>query len=162
MAAVRTIESITELKTLVGKEISVCPWMEVTQERVNAFADATDDHQWIHVDTDRAASSPFGGTIAHGFLTLSLMIMMGKDVEEGAQIKLPAVMGVNYGLNRVRFVSPVVVGTSIRLRTTLADVTDISPDVYQLTYAQTVEIEGSEKPAMVAEWVTRQYLQPGS
>jgi acyl dehydratase len=102
------------------------------------------------------------GTIAHGFLTLSLMIMMGKDVAEGAQIKLPAVMGVNYGLNRVRFVSPVVAGKRIRLRTTLADVTDVSPDVYQLTYAQTVEIEDAEKLAMVAEWVTRQYLQPGS
>jgi acyl dehydratase len=153
----RTIETIEELKELVGQELGVGGWVEITQERVNAFADVTGDHQWIHVDTERAAKTPFGGTIAHGFLTLSLLPMLRREWE-GIKVDLHAKMGINYGLNRVRFISPVRVGKRIRLRSKLLDVADVAPNVYQMTYQQTVEIEGEERPAMVAETLGRQYL----
>lgn len=152
-----TVETIAELQALVGQELGVGPWLEVTQERVNAFADATGDHQFIHVDPERAAQTPFGGTIAHGFLTLSLLPLLGRD-REGVRVDLHPKMVVNYGLNRVRFVSPVKVGARIRLRTTLLAVDEVGPQIYQLTQNQTVEIEGGERPAMVAESLTRVYL----
>jgi acyl dehydratase len=135
----------------------VSPWMEITQDRVNRFADATGDHQWIHVDLDRSAAGPFGGTIAHGFLTLSLTLLMAHDLE-GIKIVMPTKMSVNYGLNRVRFVSPVHVGKRIRLRSKIANVDEPGPDTVQVTYQHTVEIEGSEKPALVSEWIGRYYL----
>jgi acyl dehydratase len=129
----------------------------VTQERVNAFADLSGDHQFIHVDTERAAETPFGGTIAHGFLTLSSLPLLSRD-RTGVKLDLKPKMGLNYGLNRVRFPAPVRVGKRIRLRTTLVSVDEVSPNVYQTVYRQMVEIEGEPKPAMVAETVGRTYL----
>jgi acyl dehydratase len=157
MTTTRTVQSIDDLRSLVGQELGVGPWLEVTQERINAFADATGDHQFIHVDPERAAQTPFGTTIAHGFLTLSLLPLLGRD-REGVQIDLSPKMVVNYGLNRVRFVSPVKVGARIRMRTVLNALDEVSPGVYQLTQNQTVEIEGGDRPAMVAESLTRMYL----
>jgi acyl dehydratase len=157
MSETRVVESIEEAKALVGEELGVGQWMEVTQERVNAFADATGDHQWIHVDPERAAQGPFKGTIAHGYLTLSLTLLLGREME-GTKIGLKSKMSVNYGLNRVRFVSPVHVGKRIRLRNRLVNVEEPGPGSAQLTYQQTVEIEGSEKPALVSEWIGRYYL----
>ena len=153
----RTVETIEELKELVGQELGVGRWLEMTQERVDAFADATGDHQWIHVDPERAAKTPFGGTIAHGFLTLSLLPLLRREWE-GIRVDLHPKMGINYGLNRVRFISPVRVGRRIRLRTRLLGVEDVAPDILQVTYQQTIEIEGEERPAMVAESIGRQYL----
>ena len=157
MTATRIVDSIDELRGLVGTELGAGPWVEITQDRVNRFADATDDHQFIHVDPERAAKTPFGGTIAHGYLTLSLLPMLGRE-REGIQVDLKQKMIVNYGMNRVRFVSPVKVGSRIRLRSVLQAVEEISSNVYQLTYGQTVEIEGGERPALVAETLTRVYL----
>ena len=157
MASTRTVTTIDELKTLVGQELGVGPWLEMTQERVNAFADVTGDHQYIHVDPERAAKTWFGGPIAHGFLTLSLLPLLGRE-REGVRVDLRPKMGVNYGLNRVRFVAPVRVGKRIRLRTKLLAVDEVAPNVYQLTQQQTVEIEGEERPAVVAESIGRAYL----
>ena len=152
------ITSVEELKQHVGKETLVGDWHLVTQEEINAFADATGDHQWIHVDPERARTGPFGGTIAHGFWTLSSapFIMRGGD---GVQIRLPSRMAVNYGLNRVRFISPVHVGKRIRARAKLVSVDEVQPDVIQQISEITVEIEGESKPAMVAESITRAYLE---
>ncbi|MCC6179540.1 MAG: MaoC family dehydratase [Chloroflexi bacterium] len=157
MAVTRTVETVEQLRMLVGEELGVGPWLEITQERVDAFADATGDHQFIHVDPERAAKTPFGGTIAHGYLTLSLLPMLAND-REGIRLDLHPTMTVNYGLNRVRFVRPVRVGARIRLRTVLQVVDEIEPTIYQLTYQQTVEIEGGDKPALVAETLARVYL----
>jgi acyl dehydratase len=157
MTTSRTVETVDELQTLVGQELGVGPWLEVTQERINAFADVTEDHQFIHVDPERAAKTPFGTTVAHGFLTLSLLPALGGD-REGIKVDLHPKMVVNYGLNRVRFVSPVKVGSKIRLRTTLQAVDEVSPGIYQLTNLQTIEIEGGERPALVAESLSRYYL----
>jgi acyl dehydratase len=153
-----TITSVEQLKGLVGQETRVGDWHLVTQEEINQFADATGDHQWIHVDPERAKNGPFGGTIAHGFWTLSAapFIMRGG---EGVQIRLPSRMGVNYGLNRVRFISPVHVGKRIRARARLVSVDEVQPKVIQQVSEITVEIEGETKPAMVAESVTRAYLE---
>jgi acyl dehydratase len=138
---------------LVGTEIGVSDWMEITQDRVNAFADATDDHQWIHVDLERAATSPFGGTIAHGFLTLSLTVALTDQVP--LDVGSP-VMGINYGLEKVRFPAPVPVGSRIRARVGLVSVTDVEGGI-QLNRQVTIEVDGTEKPAMVAETVSRLY-----
>jgi acyl dehydratase len=153
-----TITSVEQLKGLVGQETRVGDWHLVTQEEINQFADATGDHQWIHVDPERAKNGPFGGTIAHGFWTLSAapFIMRGG---EGVQIRLPSRMGVNYGLNRVRFINPVHVGKRIRARAKLVSVDEVQPKVIQQVSEITVEIEGETKPAMVAESVTRSYLE---
>jgi len=138
---------------LVGTEIGVSDWMEIAQDRVDAFADATDDHQWIHVDRDRAAASPFGGTIAHGFLTLSLTVALSDQVplEVGSPL-----MGINYGLEKVRFPAPVPVGSRIRARVGLVSVTDVEGGI-QINRQITIEVDGTEKPAMVAETVSRLY-----
>jgi acyl dehydratase len=151
------ITTVEELKAHVGKETRVGDWHEVTQDEVNKFAEATGDHQWIHVDVERAKSGPFGGTIAHGYWTLSAapFIMRGG---EGIQVRLPSRMGVNYGLNRVRFMNPVRVGKRIRARAKLVSVEEVQPKVIQQVSEITVEIEGEPKPAMVAESVTRSYL----
>jgi acyl dehydratase len=156
-----TITSVEELKQHVGKETRVGDWHTVTQEEINAFAEATGDHQWIHVDIERAKKGPFGGTIAHGYWTLSAasFIMRGG---EGIQVRLPSRMGVNYGLNRVRFISPVHVGKRIRSRAKLVSVEEVQPNVIQQISEITVEIEGETKPAMVAESITRSYLEPRS
>jgi acyl dehydratase len=146
------IESMDELRRRVGQEIAVSDWLAVTQERIDRFADATDDHQWIHVDPERAAGSPFGGTIAHGFLTLSLIPHLASETLAFP----PARMSVNYGLNRVRFPAPLRAGTRVRARFELLAMEDI-PGGAQLTWKVTIEREGSEKPACVAETVSRRY-----
>ena len=145
-----TVDTVADLAALVGQPLGHSSWFEVTQERVNAFADATEDHQWIHVDPERAAQGPFGGTIAHGYLTLALMIPMWSEVLTVRQRR----MGINYGLNRVRFPSPVRVGQKIRLSATLAAVEDV-PGGVQATVDCVVEADGSDKPACVAQAVFR-------
>ncbi len=146
------IASYADLATLAGTEIGPSSWLEVTQDRINTFADATDDHQWIHVDPERAAQGPFGAPIAHGFLTLALLIPLQTEVfdVEGVSTK------VNYGLDKVRFVSPVKVGARIRLLGTIAEVTEV-PGGYQLVLDITIEIEGGTKPALVARSLSRFY-----
>ena len=147
------IPSLMELETYLGREVAVSDWFDVTQERINMFAEATEDRQWIHTDPERAAGeSPFKETIAHGFLTLSLLSVLGKSAMSVEGVR----MGINYGLNRVRFVSPVPAGSRIRGRFTLAAVEQISGGT-QATWKVTVEREGSEKPCCVAEWLVRYY-----
>ncbi|HEX6145560.1 MAG TPA: MaoC family dehydratase [Acidimicrobiia bacterium] len=141
------------LQHLVGTEIGVSDWIEITQERVDAFADATDDHQWIHVDPVKAAAGPFGGTIAHGFLTLSLTVTLSAQVE--LDVGTPR-MALNYGLEKVRFPAPVPVGSRIRARIGLVSVTDVEGGI-QVNRQVVIEVEGAEKPAMVAETVSRYY-----
>ena len=148
------MEQILErLQGQVGTEIGVTDWMEITQDRVNAFADATDDHQFIHVDPERASRTPFGGTIAHGFLTLSLTVPMSFAVE--LAVGEPK-MAINYGLDRVRFPAPVRVGSNLRARVVLHAVSEVAGGI-QVNRTVTMEVEGTEKPAMVAETVTRYY-----
>ena len=149
----RVIASMEELKTLIGQEVAVTDWISVTQERVNLFADATGDHQWIHLDVERSRKeSPFGGTIAHGFLTLSLLPMMIQSA-----VTMPATkLAVNYGLNKVRFPAPVPVGSRIRGRMTLLEVEDIEGGV-QIVWKVAMEREGGDKPVCVAESIVRCY-----
>jgi acyl dehydratase len=148
----REIASIEELKGLVGQEVAVSDWVGISQERVNLFAEATGDHQWIHLDVERCRKeSPFGGTIAHGFLTLSLLPMIMQSA-----VSIRAKMGVNYGLNKVRFMAPVVVGSKLRGRMTLQEVDDIEGGA-QVTWKVTIEREGSDKPVCVAESIARHY-----
>ena len=150
----RSIEGSEELKSLVGQEVAVSEWFRVTQERVNQFADVTGDHQWIHIDPERAkAETPFGGTIAHGFLTLSLLSHLTSAT---IQVKGDFKMGINYGLNKVRFVSPVPVGSAIQARFVLQSVEEVSGG-YQLAWTITVTVENSAKPSLVAEWLVRYY-----
>jgi acyl dehydratase len=144
---------LAELENRVGQEIAVSPWFRVEQDRIDRFADATEDHQWIHVDRERARASPFGGTIAHGFLTLSLLPKLVELSFAVADRK----MGVNYGLNKLRFVSPVPSGSNVRARFALARFEKIEGGA-QLTWTVTVEREGGDKPCLVAEWVIRQYV----
>jgi len=146
-------EVLERLRDLVGEETGVSGWWEMTQERVDAFAEATDDHQFIHVDPELAAQTPFGGTIAHGFLTLSLTVAMGAEVP--LDVGNP-MMAVNYGLDRVRFPAPVPVGSRIRVRVALDQVQEV-PGGLHLKQTITTEIEGEEKPAMVAERLSRLY-----
>jgi acyl dehydratase len=157
MATTRAVETVEELKSLVGQELGVGDWVEITQDRVNRFADVTGDHQWIHVDVERATASPLGGPIAHGFLTLSLIPMLGQ-VRDGITVSIPHQQVFNYGLNRVRFITPVKVGARVRMRTTLQAVDEVGPGALQITNLQTIEIEGGERPAMVAESLVRFYL----
>ena len=147
-----TVNGIDELKKLAGSELGTSEWIEVTQERINTFADATGDHQWIHVDPEKAAEGPFGAPIAHGYLTLSLFIPLFTELldVQGVTTK------VNYGLNKVRFPSPVKVGSKIRLVGRLADVEDV-PGGVQITVDGTIEIEGAPKPAAVLQSLSRFY-----
>ena len=148
-----TTTTMAELPGLVGTELGSSDWHEVTQDHVNLFADATGDHQWIHVDVERAkAESPFGGPIAHGYLTLSLLIPMYSQVLTVSD----ATMGVNYGLNKVRFPSPVPVGAKVRLTASLKSVEEVTGGL-QLTMAAVIEREGAEKPVCIAEPVFRAY-----
>jgi acyl dehydratase len=148
-----TVVDLAGLGDLVGQEVATSDWLVVTQDRINAFADATGDHQWIHVDTGRArAETPFGTTIAHGFLTLSLLSALMRDA---VRVDGPR-MTLNYGLNRVRFVSPVPSGARVRARLALARIDDMR-DSIQATWSVTVEREGGDKPALVAEWIVRYY-----
>lgn len=149
----REIASLAELKNLIGQEVAVSDWVEITQERVNLFADATGDHQWIHLDVERSRKeSPYGGTVAHGFLTLSLLPMFMASAIRMADVR----MGVNYGLNKVRFPAPVPVGSRVRGRMTLMSVEDI-PGGAQMTWQVTMEREGGDKPVCVAESISRRY-----
>jgi acyl dehydratase len=148
-----TVVGLAELGGLVGQEVGTSDWLEITQDRINAFADATGDHQWIHVDVERArAETPFGTTIAHGFLTLSLVSALIRDA---VTVDGPR-MTLNYGLNRVRFVSPVPSGARIRARVALARIDDMR-DSIQATWNVTIERESGEKPSVVAEWIVRYY-----
>ena len=144
--------TIRELESRVGQEVGVSPWVEITQERIDTFAKAIGDFQWIHVDVERARNSPFGRTIAHGFLTLSLLSNLSEQTFSFSDRR----MGINYGLNRVRFTSPVPVGSRVRARFTLAKFEKIEGGV-QVTWNTVVEIEGASKPALVAEWLGRHY-----
>ena len=146
------INGLGELRDRAGQHLGYSEWLEVTQDRVNQFADATDDHQWIHVDVERAKSGSFGGTIAHGFLTLSLLIALWTDLVELRGTG----MAVNYGLNKVRFPAPVPVGSRIRLGATLTSVTDVKGGVEAVIDA-VIERDGSEKPVCVAQVVHRYY-----
>jgi acyl dehydratase len=146
------VETLDDLTPLIGTELGVSEWLEITQERIDTFADATDDHQWIHVDPDRAKSGPFGKTIAHGYLTLSLIIPLWGELLDVRQVTNK----LNYGLNKVRFPSPVPVGSKVRVRATLASVEEVSGGS-QLTLDVVVECDGSDKPACVAQPVYRFY-----
>ncbi len=139
-----------QLADYIGKEVGVSEWMEVDQERINQFAEATGDHQYIHVDPERAAQTLFGTTIAHGFLTMSLMVLMGY---EGSTKLNNAVMGINYGFDKLRFINPVRVDSKIRGRFKLLDAEEKKPNHWLLKHEVTVEIEGEEKPALIAEWL---------
>jgi acyl dehydratase len=145
---VRTFTTLEDISGAVGEELGTTEWLTIDQERVNAFADATDDHQWIHVDVERAAAGPFGGTIAHGYLTLSLLPLFGTQV---LSLETPGAK-LNYGLNKVRFPAPVPVGARVRGHARLVDVVDV-PAGKQVTFGWTIEIEGAPKPACVAETV---------
>ena len=150
--ATRVINGTDELERLVGEHLGFSEYMEITQERVNQFADATGDHQWIHVDPERAKSGPFGGPIAHGYLTLSLAPALLPQIVQVSGVA----MAVNYGLNKLRFPSPVPVGSKLRLGSTLANVEDIAGGV-QVTMELTFEVQGKDKPSCVAECIYRYY-----
>ena len=149
-----TFDNLADLQARVGEELAVSDWLEITQQRIDQFAKATGDHQWIHVDVGRAArESPFGGTIAHGYLTLSLLARFAQESIAIGNIR----MGVNYGLNRVRFTAPVRAGKRIRARFRLAAYDEIAGGV-QLTWQASIEIEDGEKPACIAETISRWYV----
>ena len=149
----RVFSDADELRAAAGSSIGTSDWVTIDQGRIDLFADATDDHQWIHVDAARAEDGPFGTTIAHGFLSLSLLSALIAQVYEIDGGK----MGINYGLNRVRFTAPVPVGSRVRGHVELLDVSDFDGGV-QLATKVTVEIEGAQRPALVAEWLTRRYF----
>ena len=151
-----TAIDLARLGDLTGREVGVSDWLLIAQDRIDAFADATDDHQWIHVDPERARTGmPFGTTIAHGFLTLSLVSALVRDAVTVDGVR----MALNYGLNRVRFVSPVPSGSRIRARVALARIDDMG-DSIQAIWNVTIERDGGDKPAVVAEWIVRYY--PGA
>ena len=144
------IASIEEIRGRLGQEIGVSDWILIDQQRIDVFADVTEDHQFIHVDPEAAARTPFGGTVAHGFLTLSLLSRMAAD----AMLVPPTMkMGVNYGFDRIRFLAPVRSGKRVRGRFTLASMEEKRPGQWQFLHQVTVEIEGEEKPALTADWI---------
>jgi acyl dehydratase len=149
----RVFNGVDELRDAAGTQVGSSDWVTIDQSQIDMFAEATGDHQWIHVDEERAKAGPFGTTIAHGFLTLSLLSALIKQVYKIENVK----MGVNYGLNKVRFTSPVPVGSKVRGTIDLLDVSDVGSGAVQIVNKVVVEIEGSERPALVAEWLTRQY-----
>jgi acyl dehydratase len=150
----KTAVSLRELESRVGQEVGVSPWVEMPQERIDLFAKATEDFQWIHVDPARAKGSPFGGTIAHGFLTLSMLPKLSESTFEFSDRK----MGVNYGLNKVRFTAPVPAGARIRGRFTLAKYEKLEGNGVQTTWSVVFEREGGDKPVCVAEAISRHYF----
>jgi len=150
---VKTFRTLSDLAAHVGQEVAVSDWILVTQEQVNQFAQATGDHQWIHVDVARATAGPFGGPIAHGFLTLS---MLPRFFEQALMIEQSG-MGINYGLNKVRFMAPVPVGSRLRGRLTLVSSDPIDNNGVQMVWDVVIEKEGSAKPACVAQTVSRRY-----
>ena len=146
---VREVQGIAELEKHLGQELGTSDWVTVDQERINTFADATGDHQWIHIDEERAKAGPFGGTIAHGFLTLSLLPLLGAEVMNVTGMK----MKINYGLNKVRFPKPVPAGAKVRDVVTLKEIVRKSSGI-QVVMDHVIEIEGSDRPACIAEAVT--------
>jgi acyl dehydratase len=153
MAEPRVFKDVDELKAAVGEQLGHTDWVEIEQERIDRFAEATGDHQWIHVDPERAKAGPFGTTIAHGYLTLSLLPLFGPQLISVEGVK----MGVNYGTNKVRFPAPVPVGSRLRATASITSVEDV-PGGAQVSVAFTVEREGGEKPVCVAESVSRYYF----
>ncbi|MFJ1750515.1 MaoC family dehydratase [Streptomyces sp. NPDC088116] len=153
MAEPRVFTSADELRAGVGEQLGHSGWLEIDQKRIDLFADATGDHQWIHVDPERAAAGPFGTTIAHGYLTLSLLPVLVPQILRVENVR----MGINYGTNKVRFPSPVPVGSRLRASAVLKEVTDVTDGV-QITMLVTVEREGGGKPACVAESVSRYHF----
>tara|TARA_Y100000814_G_C12160293_1_gene344165 strand:+ start:192 stop:656 length:465 start_codon:yes stop_codon:yes gene_type:complete len=149
--------SVKDLKEFLGKEVGLTEWIEINQNQINKFADATGDFQYIHVDEDRAAETPFGSTIAHGFLTLSLLSKLS-SMNGGMKLE-NSVMGINYGLDKVRFINPVKVDSKIRARFRLISAEEKKPKHYLLKHNVTVEIEGDEKPALIAEWLGMTVIQ---
>ncbi len=145
------IVTLEQLTSAAGTDLGVSDWFEIDQQRINQFADVTLDHQFIHVDPIAAAKTPFGGTVAHGFLSLSLLPFLMKDLTIKPE---NTVMGVNYGFDSLRFLTPVAVGSSVRAAVELGDVTQKRPGQYLLNYHVTLEIKGAEKPALVAKWLT--------
>jgi acyl dehydratase len=144
-------QSVEALKARVGQELGVSPWHVVSQEMIDQFAETTDDHQFIHVDPVRAAASPFGGTIAHGFLTLSLLSLLAREALPLIQNRT---MGINYGFDRVRFMAPVRSGARVRGRFTLNEVAERNGKLVMFRYGVVIEIEGGSKPALTADWLT--------
>ncbi len=144
------VASIDTIRAKVGTDLGASDWIEVTQDRINLFADATEDHQFIHIDQALAAQTPFGGTIAHGFLSLSLLSRMAADVMLAPETTR---MGVNYGFEKVRFLAPVRAGKRVRGHFTLASFEEKRPGQYQFVHDVTVEIEGEDKPALIADWI---------
>ena len=149
----RTFTTFDQLSEATDEDLGSTDWLEITQERVDAFAEATGDHQWIHVDVERAKDGPFGGPIAHGYLTVSLIIPMFVELLDIREVG----MGVNYGLDKLRFPSPLKVGSRIRLHGRVDDVVDVPGNGVQATFDFSVEVEGSEKPACIARAVYRYY-----
>jgi len=144
---------IRDLEQRVGQEVAVSPWLEISQERIDTFAKAVEDFQWIHVDPQRARASPFGGTIAHGFLALSLLSHLSEMTFSFSDRR----MGINYGLNRVRFTSPVPAGARVRARFTLLKYEKLEGNGVQVTWNALMEREGADKPALIAEWIGRHF-----
>jgi acyl dehydratase len=149
----REFKNLAELRPLLGQEIAVSEWVKVDQNRINLFAEATGDHQWIHLDAERSAKGPFGTTIAHGFLTLSMIPIFMAQAIKMQDVK----MGVNYGLNKVRFTSPVPVDSELRARFKLLSIEDIANNGAQMSWEVTIERKGSEKPVCIAESISRRY-----
>ncbi|MGH3556554.1 MAG: MaoC family dehydratase [Mycobacterium sp.] len=149
----RTFESVADLVAAKGQSIGQSEWVTITQRDVNLFADATGDHQWIHVDPVKAANGPFGGTIAHGFMTLSLLPRFWHEMFTVNGVR----HGVNYGLNKVRFPAPVLVGAKVRAQSSLVNVEDVGNGAVQATVSTVVEIEGASKPACVVENIVRYF-----
>jgi acyl dehydratase len=151
---VQTYHGIADLEAAIGQEIGPTEWFTVDQSRINGFADDTEDHQWIHVDPERAAAGTFGTTVAHGFLTLSLVPYFSSQLRSIEGVR----MGINYGLDRVRFPTPVLVGSRLRARATLTSLDKVADGAVQIVNRVTVEVEGSAKPACVADMVSRLYF----
>jgi len=146
--------AVSELQGLIGTEIGTSDWLVVDQDRINVFADVTEDHQFIHINEEQAKKTPFGGTIAHGFLTLSLL----SKFSEGSGLVIEGVqMGVNYGFEKVRFLAPVPSGSKVRGKFVLKNAIEKKPGQHLLTYEVTVEIEGADKPALIADWLAMQF-----
>ncbi|MCF3961529.1 MaoC family dehydratase [Streptomyces fuscigenes] len=154
MTEPRTFSSAAELHAAIGEQLGYSEWVEIDQKRIDLFADATGDHQWIHVDPEKAAAGPFGTTIAHGYLTLSLLPMLLPQVLSVRNVK----MGINYGTEKVRFPSPVPVGSRLRATGALTDVKEVGDGAVQVTARVSVEREGGQKPVCVAESVSRYYF----
>jgi len=148
-----TISHPKDLLAMIGQDLGSSPWLDVSQERINVFADATDDHQWIHVDVERAKTGPFGGPIAHGYLTLSLLIPLWSEILVIEELD----MAVNYGLNKVRFPAPVPAGSRVQVSATLADAEEVGGNGIQATIDAVMHVEGADKPVCIAQMVHRYY-----